>query len=306
MIDRERYGRAMPGVQPVDVRAVSKHFGEFVALQDVTFEVRTGQVTGFLGANGAGKTTLLRVIVGLLKPTKGEVLVFGVPSTSQAARRHVGYMPADPAFFDRLTGRHNLDLLAALSGGSDVDREWACELLDLTDLQLERRVGDYSSGMKQKLGLVQAVQHHPELVILDEPANRLDPVAHGAFERLVTQIAASGRSVFLSSHALGEVESVCAEVATIREGRLLSLDRVAALAAAAMRTVKVTFDGRPDALPGDLLNPRWDGDVLVAQIRRGSMEALRTFADDPRVTDLLVEPGTLADTFLALYAKDGR
>lgn len=290
---------------PIDIRGVCKLFGDFAALDDVSFEVPRAQVTGFLGANGAGKSTLIRVIVGLLRPTRGEVLVFGVPSVSQAARERLGYMPADPAFFDRLTGRANLDLLASLSGSSPVDRAWACELLDLSDGQLDRAVGGYSSGMKQKLGLVQAVQHHPDLVILDEPANRLDPLAHSAFEELVTQIADSGRSVFLSSHALAEVESVCTSVATIRDGRLLSVDTVAALSAATMRTVTVTYDRRPDSVPDGLLDPEWHGDVLVARIRLGSMGALRELADDPHVADLLVEPGTLSDTFLTLYARDG-
>jgi ABC-2 type transport system ATP-binding protein len=291
---------------PIAVRGVTKRFGPLAALDDVSFEVPAGQVTGFLGANGAGKTTLLRVIVGLLRPTAGEVRVFGVPSTAAEARARVGYMPADPAFYERLTGRENLDLLAALSGGGAPDRAWACRMLDLTEAQLDRHVGAYSSGMRQKLGLVQAVQHRPDLVLLDEPANRLDPLVHSAFEQLVSEIAAGGRAVFLSSHALAEVESVCRAVATIRAGRLLSVDSVAALSAAAMRTLKVTFDRRPDALPDGLHDPTWDGDVLTAHVRRGSMAALRAFTEDPHVTDLLVEPGTLAQTFMTLYARDGR
>jgi ABC-2 type transport system ATP-binding protein len=301
-----RYGPPVPDAVPIDVRGVTKMFGGFAALDDVTLEVPPGQVTGFLGANGAGKSTLLRVIVGLLGPTRGEARVFGVPSTDEQARRRIGYMPADPAFFDRLTGRQNLDLLAELSGGAPVDRASSCERLDLTDAQLDRRVGEYSSGMKQKLGLVQSVQHRPDLVLLDEPANRLDPLAHRAFEELVRDIADGGRTVFLSSHALAEVESVCEQVATIREGRLLSVDRVAALSAATMRTVRVTYDRRPDVLPEGLHDPTWEGDVLVARIRRGSMDALRAFTEDPHVVDLLVEPGTLTDTFMSLYSMDRR
>jgi ABC-2 type transport system ATP-binding protein len=272
---------------PVDVRNVTKRFGDLVAVADLTFRLEPGTITGFLGPNGAGKSTTLRMIGGLLRPTAGTVTLFGSPARDPQARRSLGYMPADPAFLPHLTGRDNLDLLAKLRGGADdAMRRSAAATLDLEDAALDRAVGGYSSGMRQKLAIVAAVQHRPALVVLDEPANRLDPIAHHAFCELMRGMAAQGHTVFLSSHVLAEVEAVCDDVLLVREGALLRAATVAELRENAPRVVTVT---------------RADGTTVTKRIAAERPDLLRELLSDPDVVDMTVVPASLEDVVLALY-----
>jgi ABC-2 type transport system ATP-binding protein len=282
-------------------RGLTRHYGPVVGIEALDLVVRPGTVTGFLGPNGAGKTTVIRLLMGLLAPTAGAAWIWGTPVGSPAARRRVGYLPADPAFYPHLSGRENLDLLAGLGGWACPDREWAASLLGLGDDDLDRPVREYSSGMVQKLGLVQAVQHRPDVVVLDEPANRLDPIAHHRFEELVRSVAADGRTVFLSSHILSEVEAVCDEVAMVRAGRLLMTARVADLRGRALRNLTVRYTRTPPQPPAGLLDVELDGTVLRARLPAGRTDVLRALLADPGVDDVLVEPTSLEETFLHLY-----
>ena len=272
---------------PIDVRNVTKRYGDVAAVVDLTFALRPGTVTGFLGPNGAGKTTTLRMVGGLLRPTAGEVRLFGLDARDPQARRSLGYMPADPTFLPHLSGRDNLDLLARLRGGVDAEmRARAADALDLTDDDLARRVGGYSSGMRQKLAIVAAVQHRPSLVVLDEPANRLDPIAHHSFCELVRGMAAQGHSVFLSSHVLAEVEAVCDSVLLVREGSLLKAATVGELRADAPRVVTVRYA---------------DGRTVVHRVAPDRPDLLRDLLASADVVDLTVVPASLEDVVLALY-----
>ncbi|HEX6197083.1 MAG TPA: ABC transporter ATP-binding protein [Jiangellaceae bacterium] len=287
---------------PIECRGLTRYYGPTVGIEELDLAVRPGSVTGFLGPNGAGKTTVLRLLVGLLRPTRGAAAILGVPVADPAARRAVGFMPADPTFVVELSGRANLDLLADLHATEPVDRDWALELLDLGPDALDRPVRTYSSGMIQKLALVQAVQHRPQVVLLDEPANRLDPLAHHGFERLVRSIAAAGRTVFLSSHVLSEVEATCDEVAMVRGGRLLMVSSIGELSAGALRRVTVVYrDGVPTSVPDGLLDPTVDGAVVTGRVEAHRPGVLRAILQDPAVDDLLVEPAPLEETFLHLY-----
>ena len=294
----------MPG--PSDGVAIaccglSRFYGSTRGVEGLDLEVASGSVVGFLGANGAGKTTVIRMLAGLLRPSAGQALILGEEAWLPSARRRLGFMPADPAFLPELTGRENLDLLGDLGGWSSPDRAWACELLGLTPQDLDRRVGGYSSGMVQKLGLVQAVQHRPDVVVLDEPANRLDPMAHHRFEDLVREIAAAGRTVLLSSHTLSEVEAVCDVIAMLRDGRLLSSVPTATLLQNAGRVVTVRYSSPPAALPVVLDQAVANGDAVRGTLARGDLDSLRALLDDPAVVDVLVEPVSLEDVFLAQY-----
>jgi ABC-2 type transport system ATP-binding protein len=292
------------GAAPVACRALTKRYGELVAVDRLDLELAPGSVTGFLGPNGAGKSTTLRMLVGLTRPTGGRAEIAGRDARDPTARASVGYMPADPAFYPALTGRENLDLLAALHGGGAPDRAWATRTIELTDAELDRRVGGYSSGMRQKLALVQAVQHRPDLVVLDEPANRLDPLAHRRFEALVREIAGAGRTVLLSSHTLPEVEDVCDSVAMIRRGRLLAHRPVGELAGMAQRRVRAVYaDGVPAPPPG-LEEPQTEDHALTGRVARGRADVLRALVEAPGLVDLVVEPASLEDAFYALYAAD--
>jgi beta-exotoxin I transport system ATP-binding protein len=292
-----------PGAAPsLECRDLAKRYGSIVALDGVDMIVAPGSIVGFLGPNGAGKTTLIRIVMGLLRPTRGAARLFGVPSERPDARREVGYMGADPVFFPALTGRENLDLLVDLQGAAPVDRDWAASLLDLPDDVLDRHAGTYSSGMRQKLGIVQAVQHDPALVVLDEPANRLDPIAHRAFETLVREIAAAGRAVLLSSHTLSEVEQVCDTVVMIDRGRVLLEAAAEELTAHALRRVRIRYRTVPTVLPDGLVDPKVDDHVVEARLPAGRVDVLRAvLAGD--VEDLVVEPAGLEDVFFELYRE---
>ena len=271
---------------PISCRGLTKRFGSVVGVEDLDLELEPGRVVGFLGANGAGKSTTIRMLVGLLRPTAGEALLWGRSAAEAGARERLGYMPADPSFYLALTGEQNLDLLASLHGRGSAGRAAAADLLALDAADLRRPVGEYSSGMVQKLALVQAVQHRPDLVILDEPANRLDPLAHRRFEQLVRSIADDGRTVFLSSHTLSEVEDVCDSVAMIRDGRLLAHRSVAELSDLGRRRVHAVFR---------------DGTTHEASLAKGEVAPLRALLAREDLVDITVEPATLEQAFVELY-----
>lgn len=291
------------GDAPIHVEHVTKRFGAVTAVADLTFSLRPGTITGFLGPNGAGKSTTLRMVGGLLRPTSGRVQLFGVDARDPDARRSLGYMPADPSFLPNLTGRDNLDLLAHLRGGAHhATREQATRALDLDAADLERPVRGYSSGMRQKLAIIAAVQHRPALVVLDEPANRLDPIAHRSFCALVRGMAADGATVFLSSHVLAEVESVCDSVLLVRDGALLKEATVDELRADAPRVVTVTYRRPPGRVPSGLSDGYVDGATAVGRLAADQPEVLRALLADPEVVDLTVVPASLEDVVLALYS----
>jgi ABC-2 type transport system ATP-binding protein len=296
---------------PLACSSVSKRFGAIVALDAVDLVVPSGSITGFLGPNGAGKSTLLRIVAGLLRATAGEVTIFGVDGHLPAARQRLGTMPADPVFYPALTGRENLDLLASLQGREPTERSGACALLELADDVLDRQAGTYSSGMRQKLGIVAAVQHRPDLVVLDEPANRLDPLAHHAFETLVRGIVADGRAVLLSSHTLSEVEDLCDRVVMIQRGKVLLTSAAGELMSRAKRVLTLTFRGAPPSLPtevSDVVIETEDdaggsGGRLSARLPAHRLDLLRAVLDLAGVEDVLVEPARLEDVFLDLYRE---
>jgi ABC-2 type transport system ATP-binding protein len=290
---------------PIECRELTKRYGAVVGIEHLDLVVESGTVTGFLGPNAAGKTTVIRVLVGLLRPSGGSAALFGLPAGAAAARERIGYMPADPSFYLALTGAENLDLLGRLQGSACPDRGWAADLLDLPETALRRHVREYSSGMVQKLALVQAVQHRPDLVILDEPANRLDPLALRRFEQLVRMVADDGRTVFLSSHTLSEVQDVCDRVAMVRAGRLLATTSVAELARAEPRLLRVQYRGAPPDLPPELIDPKFEDGVLTARLPGGRVDVVRELIADERVEDVIVEQATLEEAFMDLYEDGG-
>ena len=212
----------------VTTNRLTKHYGERAAVDQVSLTVRRGEVYGFLGPNGAGKTTTLRMLVGLVRPTGGTAQVLGHPPGSPAALTRVGALIEGPGFYPYLSGRDNLRVLARYTGLDDVAVAAALELVDLTG-----RAGDkfrsYSLGMKQRLGVAAALLDEPDLLILDEPTNGLDPAGMADMRALIRHLADQGQTVLLSSHLLGEVEQICDRVGVISQGRLLAESTVAEL-----------------------------------------------------------------------------
>lgn len=288
---------------PLRASQLTKRFGDFTAVDGLDLVLAAGTVTGFLGPNGAGKSTTLRMAVGLISPTSGEVTLYGQPAALPSARKQLGYLPADPAFVARLSGVENLDMLAALHGQHGaVDRDEVASVLGLTRSEMIRPVRSLSSGMKQKLGLVAALQHRPDLIILDEPANRLDPLVHRSFCELLRSQAADGRTILLSSHVLGEVEDVCDRIALIKAGRLIRSSSVEAVRAEAQRRVTLRYD-RPHPPPAVLADAQVTGDVVTGRIPAAHPEVVRQLVADPSLRDIEIEPASLEDVVLEMYVE---
>jgi ABC-2 type transport system ATP-binding protein len=290
---------------PIRTRGLGKRYGRVQALDDLSLDVEQGEVFGFLGPNGAGKTTTIRLLLGLIRPTAGEAAVLGqaVSSRVVAWRAEVGFLPGDMSFWPRLSGLETLDFLAALAGRPPARRGTLLDRLALAAPELARPVRTYSDGMKQKLGLVQALQCAPRLALLDEPTKGLDPLVQQAFYEIVADLRAGGATVFLSSHVLSEVERVCDRVGMLRAGRLVSVGDVEALRRAERRRVRADFSADID--PAALAH---FGELVAGAARR--VELLVAQAEIPALVarlgmlplaDLVVERPSLEEAFLEHY-----
>jgi ABC-2 type transport system ATP-binding protein len=296
-----------PSTAAISTRALTKHYGSVEALTDLTLDVRQGEIFGFLGPNGAGKSTTIRTLLGYLHATSGEASVLGldVASESVEIRRLTGYLPGGIALYDSLTGEQVLDYLVDLQGRQPYRRAELCERLELPASVLKRKVRDYSRGMRQKIGVVQALQHDPELAILDEPSEGLDPLMQQAFYRILDDLRREGRTVFFSSHVLSEVERLCDRVAIIRAGRLMAIHDVNELLARRRRRVTIRWRGAaPDltALPG-LEDVEVDGNRVIGTLSGEVAGFVRAIAS-PNLDDLTIEPASLEEAFLEYYAAE--
>jgi ABC-2 type transport system ATP-binding protein len=290
---------------------LTKRYGRLTAVDRLDLEVQPGEIFGFLGVNGSGKTTTIRVLLDLLRPTAGTARIFGrdCQADGLAARGGIGYMPSEPGFYDDLTGGATLALLARL-GGRPVDPSYQRGLLDRLELSreiLQKRLREYSTGMRRKLAIVQAFQADPPLLILDEPTEGLDPLMQEAFYALVAEAHARGRTVFMSSHVLSEVERMCTRLALVRAGRLAIAATVGEIRRLAPRRIVVTFSADVDAgaaarlagcVPLDVAPRRW---LLGASGAVG--EAIRALAALP-VADVTIHEPRLEDALAAYYRDE--
>ncbi len=228
------------GAPPVEVRGLVKRYGQLTAVAGVDLTVNPGDVYGYLGPNGAGKTTSLRMMLGLIRPSEGTVRLFGRdPMVSVDALQGVAGFVEAPTFYPYLTGRRNLELLAAFDGGGAAERiEPALEMVELSD-RAGDRVGGYSHGMRQRLGIAGALLRAPKLLLLDEPATGLDPGGMRDMRVLIRRLADEGMTVLLSSHLLAEVEEVCNRVAIVRSGAIVYEGEIADLKSGAGTTYRL-------------------------------------------------------------------
>ncbi|MFN8026009.1 MAG: ABC transporter ATP-binding protein [Acidimicrobiia bacterium] len=298
----------MPAIETEDL---TRTYGRSRGIRGLDLVVPTGAVFGFLGPNGAGKTTTIRVLLDFLRPSSGTARVLGLDSRadSVAIRRRVGYVPGEIGLYERITGRELLDWFGRLRGG--VDQRVVGALVDRFQVELDRPVHTLSKGNKQKLALVQAFVHEPELLLLDEPTAGLDPIVQHEFQLLVREVADSGATVFLSSHVLDEVQHLCDQVGIIRDGRLVDVESVAALRDRAVREVTIRFDGTFDpatdvarfaALPGVRDVSVRDHSVHLHLV--GEADALVKLAATHRVVEFSSAPPDLDDLFLHFYVDD--
>jgi beta-exotoxin I transport system ATP-binding protein len=288
----------------IRAEGLTKYYGENRGIVDVGFTVRAGEVFGFLGPNGAGKTTTIRLLLDLIRPTRGRLSVFGLDSRreSVAVRRRLGYLPGDLRLYERMTGRELLRFFGHLRGLADVAR--GGELAERLDLDLDRPIKELSRGNRQKVGLVQAFLHDPDLLVLDEPTSGLDPLVQETFQDLVRENTERGATVFLSSHVLSEVQQVADRVALVRDGRLLLVDTVENLRARSFTHVEVTFSQPP---PSDAFTDipavrevERHGDVVRFALE-GEIDPLVKALARFHVRALDVHEADLEDIFMALY-----
>src|ERR1700726_155330 len=225
----------------IEVQGLSKSYGSKRGISDVSFQVEEGDVFGFLGPNGAGKTTTIRLLMALLHADSGAARVAGLDcwKDSLQIKRMVGYMPGEPALDPNLTGGQILEYFAHLRGG--VDQAYLKQLVQRFELDTSRKFRQYSTGNKRKVVLIQAFMHRPRLLILDEPTSGLDPLNQLEFEKMVMEARDEGRTVFLSSHVLSEVEKICSRVGIIRDGSLVRIGGVSELTAIKRYELTITF-----------------------------------------------------------------
>ena len=289
----------------IRLEALTKFYGATRGIEDLTLEVRAGEVLGFLGPNGAGKTTALRLLIGLLRPTSGRAEIMGFDTTRESVevRRRVGYLPGDPALYGN---RNGSELLKLVLRTRQLDRAPLAEqLIETLNAPMERDIRKCSRGMRQKVALVLALAHDPEVLVLDEPTTGLDPLGQRAMLSFLRERAEAGRTVLLSSHMLSEVEQVCERVAILREGRLTRLDSVEALREEKFRQVTVAFDGEAPSFEG-----LGDYEVISQEARRmvvrvrGDARALLAALAAAQVTDVSITEPSLEEVFLDYY-RDG-
>ena len=298
---RKKGERAM---NAIEVKELRKKYGSFEALKGIDLKVRTGEIFGFLGPNGAGKSTTIRILLDEIRATGGTARLLGLDSRCDAVEIHrrLGYLPSDLSLYPAMTGAQTLRFFARLRGG--VDQDYIDELRQRFDANLDKRVGELSSGNRQKVGLIAALMHKPELIIMDEPNAGLDPLVQHEFHQVLREIVAEGRTVFLSSHTLSEVQQVADRVGIIRAGRLVAVENVADLRS--VRRVDLLLDR--DADPGDFIDISGARDVTVdgPRVRMAFDGELGTLLDalgDHRVVDLTAHDADLEEIFLAFYQE---
>jgi ABC-2 type transport system ATP-binding protein len=300
---------------PIEVRGLTKHFGEVVAVDGVDLTVESGDVYGYLGPNGAGKTTSLRMMLGLIRPTAGSVGLFGRdPLLGVAALEGVAGFVEEPRFYPYLTGRKNLALLAAFDGGEAATRiDEVLAVVELSD-RAGDRVGGYSHGMRQRLGIAAALLRDPQLLLLDEPTTGLDPGGMRDMRLLVRRLAEGGITVLLSSHQLGEVEEMCNRVAIVRSGRIVYEGGLAELRSSAPGAyrLRVTDPQRALAIcraqPGvhDPQLTEAGGEIaMVADERAVGDLSVALVGAGLAITALVPRSPTLEDLFFKFTEGDG-
>jgi ABC-2 type transport system ATP-binding protein len=291
----------------IQTRGLTKHYGDVEALIELTLDVLPGEVFGFLGPNGAGKTTTIRTLLDEIRPTAGTASILGMDCRrdSVAIRRRLGYVPGDLAMYPSLTGRDTLTYFANLRGG--VEWPYVDELAERLGADLAKKIGDLSSGNRQKVGLIQAFMNRPDVLIMDEPSSGLDPLVQREFHAMMREVAAEGRTVFLSSHTLSEVQRVADRVGILRHGRLIALESVAEMRSKAIRQVVFEF-GSPvdpavfDGVPGVRSVEATERRTVLSF--DGKMAALLKIAEQHDVLDVTTEEADLEEIFLTYYRDE--
>ena len=297
----------MGSVSAIVAAGLTKRFGKLTAVADLDLRVEAGEIVGFLGPNGAGKTTTIRMLMGFLRPTSGTAKVLGVPAGSVGVRGRIGYLPGELRIDPAMTGAQLFGWYGRLRGNHNPHR--VTELTERLKLDPSRPFGTLSKGNRQKVGIVQALCHDPQVIILDEPTSGLDPLVQREFLALLEQAAGNGAAILFSSHVLPEVERAATRVAIIRSGRLVTVSTIDDLLDRARRRLELRFAdpvpaGLFDAVPGVADAQAHDRTVVLA-IDGPVGPALRAATDAGTLLRVNPAGDDLEDLFVSLYQKSG-
>lgn len=297
-------GIASPAIR---TRGLTKYYGDVPALVDLDLDVGRGEVFGFLGPNGAGKTTMIRTILDEIRPTSGQAWIMGddVRHRSEQVKRHIGYLPGGNPLYPDLTGRQTIRFLAELRG--ELDEPYVEQLAARLGADLDTEIGELSSGNRQKIGLIQAFMGRPDVLIMDEPSTGLDPLVQRELQAMMREVADDGRTVFLSSHTLSEVQRVADRVAIIRRGRLVAVERLSELRSKARRRVDIEFATPIDenvlrGVPGvdDIIV---DGTRATFSASDSLSDLLHAVAGRHDIVDIATREPDLDEIFLTYYRE---
>lgn len=291
----------------IHMEGLTKRYGnDVLALDSLTLDVCRGEIFGYLGPNGAGKTTTIRILLDMIRPTSGRATIFGLDVGRDSVGLHglLGNLPGELTLWDHMTGWEVVRYMGDLRGG--VDDSYVGELAERLDMDMTRKVKECSSGMKRKLGLIQAMMHKPELLILDEPTNGLDPLVQQTFYGLMREVSDEGRTVFMSSHNLVEVEHACDRVAILREGRLQTVERIEDMKTVSFRWMTLHVAGQAD--PGAFERLEGVSDVTARNSTlhfrvTGELDQVIKTAAGYHVKDLQYEEPSLEEIFLTYYGE---
>ena len=297
-------------MKALEVETLTKWYGSARGVEGLSFDIEKGEIFGYLGPNGSGKTTTIRCLMGLLRPTRGQCRVLGEGVVPGRATQHtrIGYLPGEFRIWPSLTSRRSLRILARLGHGNKVDKRQE-ELAERLDLALDRRAGALSKGNRQKVGVVYAFQHQPEVLILDEPTIGLDPLVRQVVLDLIREAADTGSTVLLSSHDLSEVAAVCGRAAILREGRLVELASISRIVRQGQRRLKVWFAKGTqiptlpvDQLPGVRLIQQDSVSLHLAY--RGPIEQVLNWLAQYPVDRISTPETSLEEAFIQYYNKN--
>ena len=285
----------------VKLSSVTKYYGNFKGIEDISISVQKGEVYGLLGTNGAGKTTILRIIMGLIKPTKGTISIFGTDLTNYLDKTKIGYLQGDYSTYNGMKVR---DLLYFINKIKNTNIDNSNNLCERFSLNQERKIGELSKGNKQKLGIIQAFMSNPDLLLLDEPTSGLDPMMQQEFQNLILETQESGKTIIMSSHIITEIENTCSRVAIVQEGNLITTEKVSNITKNRINQIKVVFEKQIplDELKNlkEIINIKVDKNNLTCEII-GSPDNFIEFLSKNKIIDLTIQPASIEDFFMSTY-----
>lgn len=288
----------------IETKQLIKFYGEHLGMEDVSLEVKEGEVFGFIGPNGAGKSTAIRTLLGLLIPTSGEAFIFGKDIRKQGSeiRMDIGYLPSEVNYYDEMTSRELLEYHCHFYPKADVSE--IDRLAQYFELDLEKPITDLSFGNKKKCAIVQSLIHKPKLLILDEPTSGLDPLMQNRFFELLENLNEEGTTIFFSSHVLSEIQRLCDRAAVIRKGKIIAVENIQELLEKQMKKGRFIFNSKPENLnlPEGVQNIHWHGSKLTFEYV-GGINALSKWMSGLDLLDAVLEEPDLESIFMNYYER---